>query len=152
MTTPEKSPDCNIGFLLQDVARLMRRDFNRRVQELELTQAQWRALSLMGRKPGMRQRELADILEMQPISVARLLDRLQAAGWVDRKADPGDRRATQLYLTERAEPILTKLRKHGAETRAAALTGISEAERQQFFDILTRMRANMTTEEGGCAT
>jgi MarR family transcriptional regulator for hemolysin len=152
MTTPEKSPDCNIGFLLQDVARLMRREFNRRVQDLELTQAQWRALSIMGRKPGMRQCDLADILEMQPISVGRLLDRLQAAGWVDRKADPGDRRATQLYLTDRAEPILSKLRKKGAETRAAALTGISEKEQQQFLDILTRMRANMTAEEGECVT
>ena len=151
MSTQETTADCNIGFLIQDVARLMRREFNRRVTELELTQAQWRALSIMWRKPGMRQIELADILEMQPISVGRLLDRLQAAGWVDRKADPSDRRATQLYLTDRAEPILSKLRMHGAETRAFALTGISEKDRQQFFDILTRMRANLASEEGSAS-
>lgn len=149
MTTSEPTPDCNIGFLLQDVARLMRREFNRRVTELELTQAQWRALSILGRNPGMHQCDLADTLEMQPISVGRLLDRLQSAGWVDRKADPKDRRATQLYLTDRAEPILTKLRKHGADTRAAALVGVTEKEQQQLFDILTRMRATLASEEGG---
>lgn len=152
MSLKEPTPDCNIGFLLQDVARLMRREFNRRVTDLELTQAQWRALSIMWRKPGMRQCDLADTLEMQPISVGRLLDRMQAAGWIERKADPTDRRATQLYLTDRAEPIMSKLRKHGADTRAAALTGVSENERQMFFDILTRMRANLAGEEGGCAT
>lgn len=150
--TDQNNPDCNIGFMLQDVARLMRREFNRRVQELGLTQAQWRALSLMGRKPGMRQRDLAEILEMQPISVARLLDRLQAAGWVERKADPEDRRAARLYLTDRAEPILSKLRQHGADTRAVALANVSEDERKSLLDILQRMRRNMTTEEGECAT
>ncbi len=147
MSTNDQSPDCNIGFLLQDVARLMRREFNRRVQDLELTQAQWRALSLMCRDPGMRQCELADILEMQPISVARLLDRLEASGWVERKADPSDRRASKLYLTERAEPIMAKLRKNGAETRAYALAGVSDKDRQMLSDILTRMRANLAADE-----
>jgi DNA-binding MarR family transcriptional regulator len=147
--TTDKMLDCNIGFLMQDVARLMRREFNRRVQDLGLTQAQWRALSILGRKPGMRQRDLADILEMQPISVGRLIDRLDSAGWVERKADPGDRRATQLYLTGRAEPILTQLRKHGADTRAMALAKITEKEQQALLDILTRMRETMTDEEGG---
>jgi DNA-binding MarR family transcriptional regulator len=149
----DQSPDCNIGFLLQDVARLMRSEFNRRVQDLELTQAQWRALSLMWRDPGMRQCELADILEMQPISVARLLDRLEASGWVERKADPSDRRASKLYLTERAEPIMAKLRKNGAETRAFALAGVSDKDRQTLSDILTRMRANLAADEQlECAT
>jgi MarR family transcriptional regulator, transcriptional regulator for hemolysin len=147
MSDYDKPPDCNVGFLMQDVARLMRRDFNRRVQDLELTQAQWRALSLMWRQPGMRQCDLAETLEMQPISVARLIDRLQAAGWVERKADPKDRRASRLYLTERSEPILTKLRKNGADVRAAALAGVSDKERQLLVDILTRMRANMTADE-----
>lgn len=143
----DKTPDCNVGFLMQDVARLMRRDFNRRVQDLELTQAQWRALSLMWRQPGMRQCDLAETLEMQPISVARLIDRLQAAGWVERQADPKDRRASRLYLTKQSEPILTKLRKNGADVRAVALAGVSDKERQLLVDILTRMRANMASTE-----
>jgi DNA-binding MarR family transcriptional regulator len=152
MNPKDQSPDCNIGFLLQDVARLMRREFNRRVTDLELTQAQWRALSIMWRKPGMRQCDLADTLEMQPISVGRLLDRLESAGWVERKADPKDRRATQLYLTDRSQPIMTKLRERGAATRAAALVNVSDKERDLVLDVLARMRANLAGEEGGCAS
>jgi len=139
-------PHEQLGFMIQDVARLMRTDFNRRVQELDLTQAQWRALLTLSRNPGMRQCHLADALETQPISAARLLDRMQAAGWVERRDDPGDRRATQLYLTEQAQPTLKDLKKHSAATRGEALAGISEDEQKQFLDILMRMRANMLGE------
>jgi len=136
----------NIGFMLQDVARLMRSDFNRRVQELELTQAQWRALAILSRNPGMRQQHLSDTLEMQPISVGRLIDRMAAAGWVERRQDPRDRRAVQIYLTDRAAPILSKIKKHGAATRAVALAGISPADQEKFLGMLSRMRENMCAE------
>jgi DNA-binding MarR family transcriptional regulator len=139
----------NLGFMLQDVARLMRREFNRRVQELELTQAQWRALVMLSRHPGLRQCHLADMLEMQPISVGRLMDRMQAAGWVERRGDPADRRAVQLFLTAQAEPVLKGLRQHGADTRAKALQGITREEQEQFFGILMRMRANMADTDSG---
>lgn len=133
----------NIGFMLQDVARLMRAEFNRRVQELELTQAQWRALAILSRNPGMRQSRLADTLEMQPISVGRLIDRMESAGWVERRNDPGDRRALQLYLTEKAEPIIAKMKKHAAATRAVTLAGTTPEEQSLFLDMLMRMRANL---------
>ncbi len=137
----------NLGFLLQDVARLLRTDFNRRVQELDLTQAQWRALLNLSRNPGMRQCHLADALETKAISATRLIDRMQAAGWVERRDDPGDRRATQLYLTEQAQPTLKHLKKHGAETRANALAGITTDEQEQFLKTLLKMRANMIAQE-----
>jgi MarR family transcriptional regulator, transcriptional regulator for hemolysin len=142
----EKSLE-NLGFLLQDVARLMRSDFNRRVEELELTQAQWRALALLWRNPGISQRQLAQILEMQPISVARLIDRMQKRGWVERRPDPADRRAVKLYLTERAEPIMTRMRKHAADMRAFALGGVSQKEQKQLLDVLFRMRTNLAATD-----
>ena len=139
-----KQPLENLGFMLQDVARLMRVNYNRRVQGLELTQAQWRALTILLRNPGMWQCHLADALETKPISAARLIDRMEAAGWVERRADPKDRRAIQLYPTKQSEPIMAALKKHGAACRGCALEGISVAEQEQFLDILMRMRANMT--------
>lgn len=147
MPAPDPSSLENLGFMLQDVARLMRSAFNRRVQELDLTQSQWRALAILSRNPGMWQCHLADTLEMQPISVGRLLDRMEAAGWVERKDDPADRRATRLFLTKQAEPTLTRLKKHGASCRADALQGISIKEQEQFMGILLRMRANMIQTE-----
>jgi DNA-binding MarR family transcriptional regulator len=131
------------GFMVHDVARLMRRNFNRRVQDLQMTQAQWRTIAILSRKPGISQKALADILEIQPISAARLLDRLQAAEWIERRPDPDDRRAVQLHLTDKADPITKKIRAKAAETYKQAMTGISEEDQQKFFDVLTRMRANV---------
>lgn len=147
MSQPYK-PEQSLGFVLNDVARLMRRNFNRRVQELELTQAQWQALAHISRNQGMKQIQLADILEVQPISVGRLIDRMEAAGWVRRGPDPSDRRAINLYLTDKAEPVLTRMQKHGAALRTQALNGISEKEQEIILRALFVMRKNLTGEEG----
>lgn len=141
-------PEQSLGFVLNDVARLMKRNFNRRVQELDLTQAQWQALIHISRNQGMKQSELADILEVQPISIGRLIDRMEAAGWVERRPDPADRRAINLYLTDKAEPILTKMQKHGSAVRAQALNGISETEQEIMLRALFVMRKNLIGEEG----
>jgi len=138
-------PEQSLGFVLNDVARLMRRNFNRRVQELELTQAQWLALIHISRNQGMKQSELADILEVQPISIGRLIDRMEAAGWVERRPDPADRRAINLYLTDKA---LTKMQKHGSAIRAQALSGVSETEQEIMLRALFVMRKNLIGEEG----
>lgn len=147
MPEPYK-PEQSLGFVLNDVARIMRRNFNRRVQELELTQAQWQGLIHISRNPGMNQSQLADILEVQPISVGRLIDRLEAAGWVKRSPDPEDRRAINLFLTDKAEPILTKMQKHGTATKAQALKGIPEQEQEIMLRVLLTMRKNLIGEEG----
>ncbi|HRK98630.1 MAG TPA: MarR family transcriptional regulator [Alphaproteobacteria bacterium] len=141
-------PEQSLGFVLNDVARLMRRNFNRRVLDLDLTQAQWQALAHISRNQGMKQSQLADILEVQPISVGRLIDRMETSGWIERRPDPTDRRAINLYLTEKAEPILTKMQKHGTALRMQALNGIPEEEREIMLRALLTMRKNLIGEEG----
>lgn len=140
-------PKRSFGFLIQDVARLMRRNFNRRVSTLGLTQAQWQALAHISAREGLNQAALADILEVQPISVARLIDRMEAAGWIERRQDPNDRRAVQLYLREKAEPMLEQMWAYAALTRAEASKGLSEKEKETLLDLLSRMRVNLTGEE-----
>lgn len=138
------NPDQSIGFVLNDVARLLRRNFNRSVQDLGLTQTQWQAIAHIARNQGMKQSELAEILEVQPISVGRLIDRMELAGWVERRPDPDDRRATNLYLTARCDPILTKMKKTATAVRARALVGIPEKEQHILMEKLLLMRKNLT--------
>ena len=95
------------GALMIEVTRLIRSEFNRRVQPLGLTQAQWRALAKLSREGDLRQSQLADELEIKPMTVTRLVDRLEEAGLVERRTDPRDRRAQRLHLTEKAEPVIT---------------------------------------------
>src|SRR5688572_2340747 len=96
-------PDRSLGVLIGDVARALRRNFDRRLQSLGLTQAQWRAIVHVKRMEGMSQVALADCLEAQPITVARLIDRMESAGWIERRSDPLDRRAVRLYLTTKSQ-------------------------------------------------
>ena len=140
-----------IGFLLSDTARLMRRDVERRARPVGLTRAQWQALFHLARNEGCNQATLADLLDVEPITLARVIDRLEASGLVERRPDPGDRRARLLFLGERAHPLLEELRSLGAETREVALAGISEDERHQLSRLLTKMRANLSGREGATA-
>jgi DNA-binding MarR family transcriptional regulator len=139
-----QAPGQSLGFLLADVARLMRRNFNRQVQKLGLTQAQWQVIAYLMHSEGMRQTDLAAILEVQPISVARLIDRMAAAGWVERRPDPNDRRAVNLYLTPRAEPIAHELRAAGTLVREAATQGLSAEQTTLLYGCLQEMRQNLT--------
>ena len=136
-------PTRNLGFLLHEVARLMRRSFDQRVQSLGLTQAQWRALVHLSRCEGMNQAALADVLEIQPITLTRLLDRLQESGWIERRQDPGDRRMYRLFLTKQARPLLAELESAGAGIRADATAGMSAAERRELVDLLCTMKGNL---------
>jgi MarR family transcriptional regulator for hemolysin len=142
-------PRLTLGFLLNDSARLLRRNFNRRVQSLGLTQAQWRLLARIAMDEGARQAQIAEILEMQPISVARLIDRMEAAGWVQRRPDPSDRRAVNLYLTEKAEPILDEMWARAEETQALALAGLSPSAREELNRALETIRENLIRD---CST
>jgi MarR family transcriptional regulator for hemolysin len=140
-----------IGFLLNDAARLMRKDFERRTRSLGLTRAQWQTLFHLARNEGCNQATLADLLDVEPITLARTIDRLELSGLVERRPDPGDRRARLLFLGERAHPLLEQLRALGAETREIALAGISEDERTLLMTLLTKMRANLTGREAATA-
>lgn len=146
MTAPQV-PDRGIGFLLVDVARLMRRDFDRRVRSTQLTQAQWRAISHLARKEGIRQAVLAEHLEVKPITLGRLIDRMEAAGWVSRRDDPTDRRAVLLFLTPKVQPILAELQARAAEAREALLEGVPAADRQILAKTLEHMKRNLLSAD-----
>ena len=122
----------------------MRRNIGRRIQ---LTQAQWRALALLSRNQGINQAGLAELLEIRPISLARLIDRLEAAGWVQRKRDPNDRRAVRLYLTDQAGPVLKQMETCLSETRELMLEGVPVAERDRFIETLSTMKNNLIAAE-----
>src|SRR5512146_2326762 len=103
MSTTEKT---TFGILVTDVTRLMRKHFDRRAERFNLTRAQWRALKRLSYSEGMTQSDLAEMIEMEPIAVGRVIDRLQKAGFVERRADPNDRRAWRLYLTKSAHAVV----------------------------------------------
>jgi len=136
-------PKQSLGFLLHDISRLMRRDFNRRIGGFELTQVQWRTLAHLARNEGIRQVMLAEILEIQPITLARLIDRLVAQDLVERRPDPDDRRAVKLYLKQKAQPVLDALWAQSSQTRDAALEGFSDAQCGDLITMLTRIKINL---------
>lgn len=146
-TMNNNDPSRNIGFLIHEVARLMRRNFHRRVSALGLTQAQWRTLTHLSRHEGINQSALAELLEIRPITLARLIDRLQNAGWVERQKDPADRRVCRLYLTEAAQPMLVEMQQRAAETRKDALAGLSQDEQAQVLHLLDSLKQNLLQAE-----
>ena len=141
-------PSRTLGFVLNDVARLMRKRFEQRARAaaLGLTRAQAAVLANLARQEGINQAALAQLLELEPITLARLLDRLQAAGLVERRPDPKDRRAHLLYLTAAAYPLLDRIFALAAEVREDALAGVAEADRGRLLDLLIEMKANLITD------
>ena len=142
----------SIGFLMADVTRLLRRAFDERARSIGVTRPQWRVLTILARNEGINQNMLADRLEVEPITLSRMVDRMQDAGLVERRADPADRRAWRLYLTDNAAPLIADLRALGAVLSDDTLEGLSEAEREQLGDLLERIRQNLSrktiSEEG----
>ena len=130
----------SLGFLISDVSRLMRRRFDERAREVGATRAQWRTLS---RNEGLNQGALADLLEVEPITLCRMIDRLEESGLVERRRDPADRRAWQLFLTDKSKPILAELRAMADELFQQVLSGMSEPDRAQLGKLLNLMRANL---------
>jgi DNA-binding MarR family transcriptional regulator len=133
----------SVGFLVADVARLMRRAFQARLDGASVTYAQARALVWLARREGLRQVDLAEQLEIQPITLARLVDQLADAGLVERRADPGDRRAYRLYLTPAAAPRLAEIRAIGDAIRAEALAGLDAPQASATLDGLRRIRETL---------
>jgi len=136
-------PERNLGFLLHDVARLMRKRFEQNARGLGLTRSQCQVLAHLARNEGIQQSGLADILEVEPITLTRLLDRLEEAGFVERRAHATDRRIRQLYLTDKAHPLLDDIFTIGAATRGEALEGVAEEDRDRLFALLSSMKANL---------
>jgi MarR family transcriptional regulator for hemolysin len=141
----------NFGFILNDVARLLRTAFDRRVKSLGLTRSQWWVLNHLFRNDGATQSELADILEIEKATLGRLLDRLEQKGWIERQAAAGDRRAKRVFLTEEVEPALKAMRTAAAELRRDALVGLSTEDQTRFVDALLAVKANLSRPDNGAA-
>jgi DNA-binding MarR family transcriptional regulator len=140
-----------VGFLLVDVSRLLRRDFDRRVRGLALTQVQWRAIAHLLREEGINQAVLADRLDVAPITLGRLIDRLEAAGWVRRADDPVDRRASLLFLTPKAGPIIDEMQAHASDALEAAMAGLGSSARRQLVKALERIKQNLSAADAAAS-
>lgn len=137
----------SIGFLLNDTARLYRRTLDGMLRDLGMTSLQWRTVARLKREPGMRQSELADLLEVEPITLSRMIDRLADSGMVCRKPDPNDRRAWNLYLTDKTDGLIRQLEVEARRVEDLAFAGLSEDERQMLAGLVERVRANLSRKE-----
>ena len=147
MTPP--SPARELGFALHDAARMLRTYSDQRAREVHMTRAQWAVLAKLSRAQGVKQCELADALDLAPITLARLVDKLAASGLVERRDDATDRRANRLFLTEEAAPTLKRLDDLGEAVMARALVGLDEAAIAGLTAGLQRIKCNLKHEFGG---
>ena len=138
-----EQPERTLGFLLHDVARFLRKRFEQNARDLGLTRSQWQVLAHLAQNEGIQQSALADLLELEPITLVRILDRLQAVDLIRREPHPKDRRVWLLYLRPEARPLLDRMREIGVATKAEALMGISEADRERLIEILSTMKTNL---------
>ncbi len=147
MTTPPDPPVPSLGLVLHDVSRLLRKRFEQRARaaSLPLTRAQWSVLAKLARNEGINQAALAQLLEIEPITLVRLLDRLQAAGFVERRPDPQDRRARTLYLTPAARPMLDQIWALAAVVCDEAMDGLSDPDRCRLMGMLQTLRGNLSS-------
>lgn len=134
----------SFGFLVNDVARLFGRRFDHNGHRLGLTRAQCRTLGYLARNEGINQAGLADLLEIRPMTLVRQIDRMEEAGWIERRPDPTDRRARRLYLTGKARPVLSRIWSVANETRDEALARLSTGEATDLIDLLQRVHATLS--------
>jgi MarR family transcriptional regulator for hemolysin len=135
-----------LPFEIGETAHALRKAFDRRAVGLGVTRAQWKVLFRLTRQPGMRQIELADMLDIEPITLSRIVDRLEEAGLVERAADPADRRAWRLHVTARAQPLVEKLRAVADEMISEAFAGIDPKDIEITRRVLGRARENATRD------
>jgi DNA-binding MarR family transcriptional regulator len=133
-------------FLIYDVARLMRTRADRRARKRGMTRAQWVVLAWLELKPGISQVELAELVEVEPITVARLIDRLENCGLVERRADPKDRRVRRLVLTEKAAPLLEEIRQYRAELLETISAGLPPGAMEAMSDALLTIKSNLARD------
>lgn len=136
-------------FLLNDVARLLRVEADKRARQHGMTRAQWAILIWLHRQPGISQKELSEILEVEPITVARLVDRLEARAMVERRPDPRDRRIWRLHLCPPARDVLQEIDRHRADMTSIVTAGIDETSIEIMTEALMRMKATLTQDSPG---
>lgn len=136
--------NATLGFLLDDTARLFRREFGARARQHGITALQWRLLMQLRRGGATRQSELADLIEVEPITLSRMVDRLVDAGFIVRRHDPADRRAWQLSLTDRVDELAADVQPLVDDLNLYALSGLDQEEHDRLRRLLSRVRANIS--------
>lgn len=134
---------------MSDVSRLMRRRFDERARKSGATGAQWRMLKILARQPGLNQGQLAEMLEVEPITCCRMIDRLEESGLLERRRDPSDRRAWRIHLTDKAGPVLSELHDIAGDMIEGALSGLSPDQRAALVASLETIRSNLTSAPEG---
>ncbi|MGV3770024.1 MAG: MarR family winged helix-turn-helix transcriptional regulator [Sphingobium phenoxybenzoativorans] len=133
----------HFGFYVSDIGRLMRKHFDAATRDIGVTGPQWRLLFTLHRQPGINQGQLADRLEVEPITTCRMVDRLEQAGLVERRRDPADRRAWQIFITDAALPLIEELREIAHLKLAEAVAGFTPEEVDTLTQMLARLRDNL---------
>ena len=143
MPVPETSLEREVAFNINDVARLLKTYADQRARDFGMTRAQWAVLACVERSEGLKQVELAETLDLQPITLTRLIDRLCDGGLIERRSDPEDRRAKRLYLTPAARPVLDGLTRLGKDIMATVLEGIEPAAVEELLALLLTLKTNL---------
>ncbi|MEQ9393609.1 MarR family winged helix-turn-helix transcriptional regulator [Haliea sp.] len=147
MSRAKEEAASQLSFELHTAARLLRRNYDRRARAHGLTRSKWQVLWSLSREQGAKQAELAERLDVAPISLTRQLDILEQEGLIERRRDDQDRRCFRIYLTDAAQPALATLRGLAELTRAEALAGLDHDEIVQLKSLLERVRLNLVREE-----
>ncbi len=134
----------NFGFLLKDASRRYVLRFEQRAREISLTLAQCRTLVRLEGHEGLSQARLAQLADVEPMTMVRILDRMETSGLLERRPDPADRRARRLYLTPRARPLLEQIWRLAEATRAEAFAGVGRRQRDAFLEVLERVHGNLS--------
>jgi MarR family transcriptional regulator for hemolysin len=132
-----------MAFTIMDVARLIKTYADQRARQFGISRAQWAVLIRIERTEGLKQSELAEMLDLQPITLTRLLDRLADSGLIERRADPNDRRANRLYLMPAAKPLLGQLAELGADMMETVLEGLSATSIERMLKELSAVKGNL---------
>ena len=138
-----KADHSSFGYTIADMTRLLRRVFDRRASHLGLTRAQWRALKLVGKSPGLTQAQLAEELDMEPIAVGRVLDRMQAAGFIERRPDPNDRRCWRLYPVGETPAAMVEMKRIADRLNDEVLEGVSDEDFETVMRVLAAVKDNL---------
>jgi DNA-binding MarR family transcriptional regulator len=145
----QNSGQPSLGFLLADAARLLRRRFEQESRDLAMTAAQLKIVARLTHNEGIGQAALAAILDLEPMTLSRHVDRMEAAGLVERRPDPHDRRARQLFTTAKSRALLQPMRARAAAVYEQVLAGMSDAEREALYAGLETVIANLSAAETG---
>ena len=140
---PAQPSNREIGFTIMDVARLLKTYADQRARQFGISRAQWAVLVRIDRSEGLKQSELAELLDLQPISLTRLLDRLADNGLIERRADPNDRRANRLYLKPAAKPLLGRLSELSADMMETVLEGLDAKSVDRMLKELVMLKNNL---------